>query len=48
MVKFWGMGVFEFEKDGDFFFYTKIPIKHIDPFAKLIRKYQYGSSPDYI
>jgi hypothetical protein len=41
MVKFWGMGLFEFDKD---FNYTIIPIKHIDPFEKMVRKVQYSTS----
>ena len=41
MVKFWGMGLFEFDKD---FNYTVIPIKHIDPFEKMVRKVQYSTS----
>jgi len=46
MVKFWGMGLFEFEKAGEYFSYVKIPIKHVDPFAKMVRKFQYSSSKD--
>ena len=41
MVNFWGMGLFEFDKD---FNYTIIPIKHIDPFEKMVRKVQYSTS----
>jgi hypothetical protein len=44
MIRFWGMGLFEFDlKSGG---YTLIPIKHIDPFEKLVRKNQAGASVD--
>lgn len=47
---FWGMGLFEFYKtkwgNQELFDYSMIPIKHIDPFAKIVRQYQYGSGQD--
>ena len=44
MVKFWGMGLFEFTNEKEFFNYTTIPIKHIDPFQKMVRVNQNGTS----
>lgn len=44
MVKFWGFGLFEFDtveyKKTKYLSYTKIPIKHVDPFKKVVRKMQ--------
>ena len=45
MVKFWGMGLFEFEHKGDGVLdYTLIPIKHVDPFEKMVRREQSSTS----
>lgn len=45
LVKFWGFSVFEFDSikwnDLLLFEYTKIPIKHINPYTKEVLKYQY-------
>jgi len=42
MVKFWGMGLFELYPDteGSILDYTLIPIKHVDPFEKMVRREQ--------
>lgn len=47
MVKFWGMGLFEFEttKQG-WLNYHLIPIKHIDPFRGMVLKDQVSPSSD--
>lgn len=48
MVKFWGFSVFEFDSilwnDIELFDYTKIPIKHINPYKKEVLKYQYDEN----
>ena len=45
---FWGMGLFEFGKkkwnNQELFDYFQIPIKHIDPYQKVVRETQYSSS----
>lgn len=45
---FWGMGLFEFGKkkwnNQELFDYFQIPIKHIDPYQKIVRETQYSSS----
>lgn len=45
---FWGMGLFEFSKkkwnNQELFDYFQIPIKHIDPYQKVVRETQYSSS----
>jgi len=46
MVKFWGFGLFEVETGGQWFDYETIPIKHIDPYEKMVRKLQYSVSKD--
>jgi len=47
---FWGMGLFEFGKrkwnGQELFDYTQIPIKHVDPYQEVVRKYQYAASND--
>jgi len=44
MVRFWGMGLFEFDiKSGE---YTLLPIKHVDPFQRFFRKQQAGVSKE--
>lgn len=45
MVKFWGFGLFEV-KEGKWFDYETIPIKHIDPYEKVVRKLQYSTSKE--
>lgn len=45
---FWGMGLFEFDSkkygDKEFMSYQLIPIKHVDPFMKIVRHVQYSTS----
>lgn len=45
MVKFWGMGLFEFTNSGGLG-YQSIPVKHIDPFKKMVRREQGSPSVD--
>ena len=45
MVKFWGMGLFEFERSqGGWLNYYLIPIKHVDPFRGVVMKDQVTQS----
>ena len=44
MSRFWGMRLFEINETGIKFDYTVIPIKHVDPFAEMVRRDQYSSS----
>jgi hypothetical protein len=48
MVKFWGMGLFQFAtkkwRNQILFDYNLIPIKHVDPYEKMVRVLQYTSS----
>jgi len=45
---FWGMGLVQFDKDEqptrNWLRYTMIPIKHIDPYAEVVRRQQYSVS----
>lgn len=43
MVRFWGMGLFEF-KTGEWFDYFLIPIKHVNPYKQEILKRQNDNS----
>lgn len=47
-VKFWGMGLFEFgysEYQGRrWFTYSKVPIKHLDPYQRVVRRMQFTTS----
>jgi len=50
MTVFWGMGLFEFNprkwNDLDLFSYQSVPIKHIDPYAEMVRVTQFSASAD--
>jgi len=50
MTVFWGMGLFEFNtrkwNDMELFSYQSIPIKHIDPYAEMVRTTQFSASAD--
>lgn len=47
-IRFWGMGLFEFRVkrwgSQSLFDYATVPVKHIDPYAKLVRVQQYAAS----
>jgi len=50
MTVFWGMGLFEFNtrkwNDLELFSYQSVPIKHIDPYAEMVRVTQFSASAD--
>ena len=47
MVRFWGMGLFEFKK-GDTFDYFQVPIRHINPYSKeVLKRQQEGKGESY-
>jgi hypothetical protein len=50
MTVFWGMGLFEFStrkwNDLELFSYQSVPIKHIDPYAEMVRVTQFSASAD--
>ena len=47
---FYGMGLLEFDKEKykgkDYMTFTSIPVKHIDPFNQMVRKYETGVSDE--
>jgi hypothetical protein len=50
MTVFWGMGLFEFStrkwNELELFSYQSVPIKHIDPYAEMVRVTQFSASAD--
>jgi hypothetical protein len=50
MTVFWGMGLFEFStrkwNEQELFSYQSVPIKHIDPYAEMVRVTQFSASAD--
>lgn len=44
MTKFYGFGLFQFRKDGEWINYYKVPYKHFDPVRKEILRYELDSS----
>jgi hypothetical protein len=50
MTVFWGMGLFEFStrkwNEQELFSYQSVPIKHIDPYAEMVRVTQFSASAE--
>jgi phage gp29-like protein len=44
MTKFYGYGLFQFVKDGEWISYYKVPYKHFDPVRREILRYEYDST----